>query len=100
MPARKPARVPPMVRGTVIAHRRRCGKPNCRCVSDEAAHQSMVLCYSEASRTKFVMLPAEKVEPVRRATEEFRRAKARLMEQGNAGLAELLSQLKGPTQAG
>ena len=60
----------------------------------------MVLCYSEASRTKFVMLPAEKVEPVRRATEEFRRAKARLMEQGNAGLAELLSQLKGPTQAG
>ena len=69
-------------------------------MSDEAAHQSIVLCYSEARRTKFVMLPVEKVEPLRRATKAFRRAKAHLMEQGNAGLGELLSQLKDPTQGG
>lgn len=52
MLASRQVRVPAMVRGTVMAHRRRCGKANCRCASDAGGHQSMVLCYSEGgSRT-------------------------------------------------
>ena len=80
-----------MVRGTVITHRRRCGKPNCRCATGESLHESVVLSYSEHGRTKFVMLEASEVEPLRAATERFRAAKGQLEEQANAGLAELVA---------
>ncbi|MGH9055710.1 MAG: DUF6788 family protein, partial [Acidimicrobiales bacterium] len=47
MAGRKQGKVPKVVRGTVLVHRRRCGKPNCRCASGEAAHASTVLSYKE-----------------------------------------------------
>jgi hypothetical protein len=88
-----------MLRGTVIAHRRRCGKANCRCASGEEMHQSMVLSFSEAGKTRFVMLPEAEVEAVRQATVRFRTAKASLEAKAEEGLAELLSRLK-PSKAG
>ena len=88
-----------MVRGTVLTHRRRCGKANCRCVTGETLHESVVLSYSEGSRTKFLMLPDAEVEKVRAATERFRAAKARLEEQANAGLAELAARLRNRNRA-
>lgn len=72
-------------------HRRRCGKPNCRCAADAAAHEQTVLSYKEAGKTKFLTLPATEVEPVRKATERFRSSKARLEAEGNAGIAALVS---------
>jgi len=85
-----------MVRGTVLVHRRRCGKPNCRCATGEAAHESTVLSYKETGKTKFLMLPAEDVAAVRAATERFRVAKARVEAVGNAGLAQLVERLRRP----
>ena len=86
-----------MVRGTVVTHRRRCGKPNCRCASGEDAHESVVLSYSQDSKTRFLMLPAAEVATVRAATERFRAAKARLDSQADAGLAELVARLRPDT---
>lgn len=83
--------MPRMLRGTVVIHRRRCGKPNCRCAGGEELHESLVLSYSTAGRTKFVMLRAEEVEAVRAATERFREAKARLEAAAEEGLAELIA---------
>ncbi|MFN0089377.1 MAG: DUF6788 family protein [Acidimicrobiales bacterium] len=80
-----------MLRGTVVAHRRRCGKPNCRCAAGEELHESVVLSYSVASRTKFVMLQPDEVEAVRAATERFRAAKASLEAEAEEGLAELIA---------
>jgi hypothetical protein len=80
-----------MVRGTVITHRRRCGKPNCRCANGESLHEAAVLSYSQDGRTKFVMLQASEVESVRAATERFRVAKSQLEAEANAGLAELVA---------
>jgi transcriptional regulator NrdR family protein len=80
-----------MVRGTVITHRRRCGKPNCRCATGESLHEAAVLSYSQDGRTKFVMLQASEVESVRAATERFRVAKSQLEAEANAGLAELVA---------
>ena len=77
-----------MLRGTVVTHRRRCGKPNCRCASGEALHESVVLSYSVANRTRFVMLRADEVDAVRAATERFRAAKAQLDERAEEGLAQ------------
>ena len=50
-----------MIRGSVVVHRRRCGKPTCRCAGGQALHESTVLSYSERGRTRFVMLPAGQV---------------------------------------
>lgn len=83
--------MPKILRGTVLTHRRRCGKPNCRCAEGEELHESVVLSYSVASRTKFVMLREGEVEAVRAATERFRAAKARLEEAAEQGLAQLIA---------
>src|SRR5271165_853554 len=88
-------RVPRVVRGSVVTHRRRCGKPNCRCADGAALHETTVLSYSEAGRTRFVMLPAKDVAAVRAAVERYRATKSRLEAQGNAGLRELVTRLRG-----
>jgi hypothetical protein len=82
-----------MIRGSVVVHRRRCGKANCRCADGEALHESTVLSYSEAGRSRLLMLPAEEVASVTAATEVYRRAKSAVEEQGSAGLAELVARL-------
>jgi hypothetical protein len=90
------SRVPRVVRGSVVVHRRRCGKANCRCADGVDLHESTVLSYSEAGRTRFVMLPGDQVAAVRAAVERYRAAKNRVEEQGNAGLAELVARLSSP----
>ena len=82
-----------MLRGTVVNHRRRCGKPNCRCASGEALHTRAVLSYSRASRTRFLTLPQEVVGPVRQADQRYREARASLEAEGEAGLSELANAL-------
>ncbi len=82
-----------MVRGSVVVHRRRCGKPTCRCAGGEALHESTVLSYSEQGRTRFVMLPAAQVAAVRAAVERYRAAAAKLEAQGEAGRAALITTL-------
>jgi hypothetical protein len=96
MAGRGASGVPKVVRGSVVVHRRRCGKPNCRCAEGVELHESTVLSYSEGGRTKFVMLPAEEVAAVRAAVERYRAAKSRVEEQGSAGLADLIARLSSP----
>lgn len=86
-------RAPRVVRGSVVVHRRRCGKTSCRCADGVELHESTVLSYSEGGRTKFVMLPSEEVAAVRAAVERYRAAKNRVEDQGSAGLAELVARL-------
>jgi len=97
---RRQSKVPTVVRGTVLVHRRRCGKPNRRCATGAAAHESTVLSYKERGKTRFLMLPAQEVEAVRAATERFRSTKAQLEAEGDAGLAELAARLRRPKKAG
>ena len=86
-----------MLRGTVVTHQRRCGKPNCRCANGEALHQELVLTYSLASRARSVRIPEELVEPVRAATARYREARLQLEAKGNAGLEALVGRLKRPS---
>ena len=83
-----------MLRGTVVTHRRRCGKPNCRCAGGEELHEQVVLTYSQQSRARSVTLPEELVEPVRAATDRYREERRRLEEKGSAGLARLVGSLR------
>lgn len=82
------------MRGSVVIHRRRCGKPNCRCAEGEVLHERVVFSYSEASRTRFLTLPEEIIDAVRLATARYRNKRACLEAEGNAGLAELVSSLR------
>jgi hypothetical protein len=82
---------PRMVRGSVVTHRRRCGKSTCRCASGEQLHESTVLSYSEAGRTRFVMLSPVDVAAVRAAVERYRAAQASLEAAGEAGRAQLIN---------
>jgi hypothetical protein len=78
---------------TVVTHRRRCGKPTCRCAAGEALHESTVLSYSDAGRTRFVMLPAGEVAAVRAAVERCSAARATLDAQAETGRAALIARL-------
>lgn len=82
-----------MVRGSVVTHRRRCGKPTCRCAGGEQLHESTVLSYSERGRTRFVMLPPGEVAAVRAAVERYRAAQAQLDAQGEAGRVALIERI-------
>jgi hypothetical protein len=95
-PKKPTAKVPRVIRGSVVVHRRRCGKANCRCAEGVALHQSTVLSYSEAGKTRFVMLPAERVAAVREATARYQTARQALEVEGNAGLAALVASLRDP----
>lgn len=80
-----------MLRGTVVVHRRRCGKSSCRCASGEMLHESVVLSYSAQNRTRFVMLRPEEIESVRAATQRYRESKTALEVRAEAGLAALIA---------
>lgn len=86
-------RMPRMIRGSVVTHRRRCGKANCRCIGGEQLHESTVLSYSQAGRTRFVMLPPGEVAAVRAAVERYRAAVGELEADGEAGRAALIARL-------
>lgn len=83
-----------VVRGSVVTHRRKCGKPTCRCAGGEQLHESTVLSYTEGGRTRFLMLPAKDVSAVRAATARHRAALAKVEAHGEAGRAALISRLK------
>ena len=83
---------PEMIRGSVVVHRRRCGKPNCRC-ADGDLHEATVLSYSERGRTRFVMLPPAQVAAVAAAVDRYRAAEAELAAAGEAGRAALIGRL-------
>ena len=82
---------PPMIRGSVVVQRRRCGKPNCRCADGEQLHEATVLSYSERGRNRTLMLDPSEVAAVAAAVARYRAAQARLEAAGNAGLAALIT---------
>ena len=82
-----------MLRGTVVTHRRRCGKTNCHCASGDSLHEQVLLSYSDQSRARAVSLPGELIGPVRAATDRYRRARQKLEAEGTEGLEKLVAEL-------
>lgn len=84
-----PDRVPPVLRGSLITVRRRCGKPRCRCVDGIALHESPALSVSVSGRSVTVSLRAGEVAAVRAALARYQAARNALEEQAAAGVAAL-----------
>jgi hypothetical protein len=85
--------VPPVLRGSLICLRRKCGKPNCHCFHGRP-HASPALSYSHRGTTKILTLPLAQVPRVRAALKRYRQAHQRLGRQADAGLRQLARQLR------
>lgn len=65
----------PLMRGSVVERRRKCGKPNCACASDpDARHGGKVVTVFLDGRTQTLPLRSEDESRVRRAVEAYERA--------------------------
>lgn len=88
------ARLEPMVRGSLYLLRRKCGKPNCRCVRGEL-HASWVLSRSESGRNRLYAVAQDQRGRLRPLSREYRRwqlARARWVKQ-SAAIVLLIDQL-------
>lgn len=78
----------PLLRGTLFTHRRKCGKPGCRCATGDA-HESPALAYPAGGRTKTMTLAADDVEEVAAALARYRAAREELDSAADAEIANL-----------
>ena len=90
---KSPLSVPSLLRGSLIWLRRKCGKPNCRCVRGEL-HASRVLSYSRRGKTSLLTLPPSQVPRIRAALQRYRQGLRRLERHADAGLRQLARQLR------
>src|SRR5215468_7380030 len=64
----------PLMRGSIVERRRRCGSPRCACARDDAArHPGKYLSVHLDGRTRVVHLRAEDEDRVRAAIEAYER---------------------------
>jgi hypothetical protein len=70
----------PLVKGSVYEMARKCGKPTCACARGQL-HRSLVLSWSHQGKTRLKSIPLERLQELRRKSEEylrFRRARAQV----------------------
>jgi uncharacterized protein DUF6788 len=100
MPNKPPERIPPLLRGSLVTLRRRCGKSSCRCADGEALHEAPALSYSEGGRTRMLTLTDADVPAVAAALASYRAAQSDLEAAANAGLIALASRIAADRAAG
>jgi len=83
---------PLVLRGSVFTFRRRCGKPNCRCVSGDA-HESPALSYTEDGKAKTLTLTGADLDEVAAGLARYEEARADLDRRADAGIAALRARL-------
>ncbi len=91
---RRLQRTDPMVQGSFYLLRRKCGKPNCRCVTGQL-HAAYVLTRSEQGKDRLYMVPKEQRAQVRKWAAEYRRyQRARaVLARRQIGLLALVDQM-------
>ncbi len=85
----------PMLHGTLITFRRRCGKAACHCAGG-APHESPALTYREHGRTKTVTLSQAELVWVRAALQRYQQASVELEARAQDGLAALWTRREPP----
>lgn len=80
--------VAPVLRGTLITMRRRCGKPGCRCAQGQL-HEGPALSVSLSGRSVTVSLHPADVPAVAAALARYHAQRAALEDQATAGVQAL-----------
>lgn len=82
-------RPPRVVRGSLVALRRKCGKAACRCADGQQVHENPALTFSDAGRTRIVALRPDDVPAVQAALDRYQTARDRLEADAAAGIEAL-----------
>lgn len=72
----------PMIKGSVVQLKRKCGKEKCRC-NDGQLHESIVLSASISGKTRMRAIPKDQINKVTQKVERYqkhRKSRARLTE--------------------
>ena len=78
---KKLAQVGPLLAGSIVKQRVRCGRPGCRCAKDPAGrHVKTVITQTVKGKTRTVYVPIDLVEEVKTWAAEHKRVKALLKE--------------------
>ena len=94
MPPSKRAKGSPlMLRGSLIALKRKCGKPTCHCAEGEP-HETPALSYSIDGKTKILTLRDRDVAQVEAGLDRYRSALAVLEEKALLGIATLRQRIE------
>lgn len=80
--------LPPVLRGTLITIRRRCGKATCRCATGDP-HESPALSVSLAGRSVTISLRTGEVPSVAAALARYQAARDDLEAQATEGIEAL-----------
>lgn len=85
----------PLMRGSVVELKRRCGKKNCACAKDpNARHTATCLSVNIAGKTELVYLRPEDEQRVREATAAYRKLRKLIDELTACELADLKRQAR------
>jgi len=82
------------LKGSLIKFRRKCGKPNCRCILKGEMHEAWALSFKQAGRTRLVLLPQEEASRVRQAIARYRAAQRTLSQTAETGLVTLNQRIR------
>ena len=88
---KKLAGLRPFVAASLVAVKRRCGNPRCKCARGEP-HRAHVLTRKVDGRTETVHVPKDRLEEVREWVEEYKRLKRLIRAETDACLALLRHQ--------
>jgi hypothetical protein len=83
---RQLSRLGPLVRGSLVRSRGKCGKPNCRCVRGQL-HQWWSLSFRAAGKSRSVTVPSELVGEVRQWCRNYQKLKELVVEVSDAQVA-------------
>ena len=84
----QPSPAAPIVRGSLITLRRKCGTQTCRCATGKP-HESPALSYSLGGSTKMLTLRAQDLREVRVALKRYQKAVQSLEQEALAGIVAL-----------
>lgn len=85
-----------VLRGSLIALKRRCGKPGCRCArrGGKGAHETPALSYSVDGTTGILTLREGDVPEIRSALSRYKAALAKLEKDARSGITFLRKRLE------
>jgi hypothetical protein len=87
---KKLAEVGPLLAGSVVQQRVRCGRTGCRCAQDDQhKHLKTAITQTVEGKTRTVYVPVDLVEDVRAWAAEYKRVKQLLKEISELTLAQV-----------
>jgi len=86
-----------LIRGSLVANRRRCGKPQCRCAQGEL-HESLAFTFKSGGRSRLVHVPGGLDGVARRAARAYATLRRVVEELSEVNVSLLKGAAKGPAR--